>query len=39
MRQPIVAPSVLSANFARLEDDIRMLNASTADWIHLDIMD
>ncbi|MCS6974774.1 MAG: ribulose-phosphate 3-epimerase [Cyclobacteriaceae bacterium] len=39
MRQPIVAPSVLSANFARLEDEIRMLNASTADWIHLDIMD
>lgn len=39
MRIPIIAPSVLSANFARLEDEIRMLNASAADWIHLDIMD
>lgn len=39
MRKPIIAPSVLSANFARLEDEIRMLNDSAADWIHLDIMD
>jgi ribulose-phosphate 3-epimerase len=39
MRAPIIAPSVLSANFARLGDEIRMLNASAADWIHLDIMD
>lgn len=39
MRIPIIAPSVLSANFARLEDEIRMLNTSAADWIHLDIMD
>lgn len=39
MRIPIIAPSVLSANFARLEDEIRMLNESAADWIHLDIMD
>ncbi len=39
MRIPIIAPSVLSANFARLEDEIRMLNSSAADWIHLDIMD
>lgn len=39
MRKPIIAPSVLSANFARLESEIQMLNRSKADWIHLDIMD
>ncbi len=36
---PIIAPSILTANFLRLEDEIRMLNESEADWIHLDIMD
>ncbi|MBD3750715.1 MAG: ribulose-phosphate 3-epimerase [Sphingobacteriales bacterium] len=35
----LVAPSILSANFANLEDDIHMLNKSTADWIHVDVMD
>ncbi len=35
----IVAPSLLSANFGNLEADIRMLNESKADWLHLDIMD
>ena len=35
----IVAPSLLSANFLNLENDIEMLNRSEADWIHLDIMD
>ena len=35
----IVSPSLLSANFAHLADDIEMLNASEAQWIHLDIMD
>lgn len=35
----MIAPSLLSADFANLEKDIRMLNASEADWIHLDIMD
>lgn len=34
-----IAPSVLSANFLNLEKDIKMLNESQADWIHLDIMD
>ena len=34
-----VAPSILSANFAHLSDDIDMLNRSEADWIHVDIMD
>jgi ribulose-phosphate 3-epimerase len=36
---PIIAPSILTANFLRLEDEIDMLNHSKADWIHLDIMD
>lgn len=39
MKNRIIAPSLLSANFANLKSDIEMLNASEADWIHLDIMD
>ncbi len=35
----MIAPSLLSANFANLEKDLQMLNSSKADWIHLDIMD
>ncbi|PKP22254.1 MAG: ribulose-phosphate 3-epimerase [Bacteroidetes bacterium HGW-Bacteroidetes-21] len=35
----IVAPSLLSADFANLSRDIEMLNQSSAQWIHLDIMD
>lgn len=36
---PIIAPSVLSANFLQLEKDIEMINQSDADWFHLDVMD
>ena len=36
---PIIAPSLLAANFLQLEDECRMLNESEADWFHLDIMD
>ena len=36
---PIIAPSLLSANFLQLQKDCDMLNASEADWFHLDIMD
>ncbi|MDX1936070.1 MAG: ribulose-phosphate 3-epimerase [Flavihumibacter sp.] len=36
---PIVAPSLLSANFINLEADCKMLNESVADWYHLDVMD
>ncbi len=36
---PIVAPSLLSANFLNLQADCDMLNASEADWYHLDVMD
>jgi ribulose-phosphate 3-epimerase len=35
----IIAPSLLAANFLRLEDECRMLNESEADWFHLDVMD
>ena len=35
----MIAPSLLSANFAKLSEEIEMLNKSEADWIHLDIMD
>jgi ribulose-phosphate 3-epimerase len=35
----IIAPSLLSANFLRLEEDCQMLNESEADWFHLDVMD
>lgn len=37
--KPIIAPSILSANFAHLQKDMDMLNRSEADWIHIDIMD
>jgi len=36
---PIVAPSILSADFANLQRDIEMINASEADWFHVDVMD
>lgn len=36
---PIIAPSLLSANYLNLQADCAMLNASEADWYHLDIMD
>ncbi len=39
MNSPIIAPSVLAADFANLQRDIEMLNDSQADWIHIDIMD
>lgn len=36
---PIIAPSLLSANFLHLERDINMINSSEAGWLHLDVMD
>lgn len=35
----LIAPSVLSADFANLQRDIEMINASAADWFHVDVMD
>jgi ribulose-phosphate 3-epimerase len=37
--KPIIAPSILSADFANLQKDVEMLNRSEADYIHVDIMD
>lgn len=39
MMKPIVAPSILAADFANLEKEVKMINESEADWIHVDIMD
>lgn len=35
----LIAPSVLSANFAELGKDLEMINRSDADWLHVDVMD
>lgn len=35
----IISPSLLSANFYNLEEDIQMINNSEADWLHIDVMD
>ena len=37
--QRIVAPSMLSADFGHLERDTRMVDASAAEWVHIDVMD
>lgn len=37
--KPIIAPSILSADFAHLAKDIEMINRSESDWVHIDIMD
>lgn len=39
MNGTIVAPSLLSCDFARIKEESDMLNASEADWFHLDVMD
>lgn len=39
MKETLIAPSVLSADFANLQRDIEMINTSNADWFHIDIMD
>ncbi len=35
----LIAPSILAADFGNLQRDVEMLNASQADWIHIDVMD
>lgn len=37
--RPIIAPSILAADFANLQHEVEMVNASAAQWLHIDIMD
>lgn len=39
MKEIKLSPSILSANFANLQDDLDKINRSEADWLHIDIMD
>ncbi len=39
MKNPLIAPSLLAADFANLQRDCEMVNESRADWFHLDVMD
>jgi ribulose-phosphate 3-epimerase len=36
---PIISPSILAADFARLGEELDMINRSAADWLHVDVMD
>jgi ribulose-phosphate 3-epimerase len=39
MSQKLIAPSILSADFGNLQSEIELLNKSSADWLHIDVMD
>jgi ribulose-phosphate 3-epimerase len=39
MKNPKIAPSLLSADFLHLQQEVEMINESEADWLHLDVMD
>ena len=39
MKQPLIAPSLLAADFANIQRDVEMVNRSEADYLHFDVMD
>ncbi|MXP47793.1 ribulose-phosphate 3-epimerase [Altererythrobacter luteolus] len=39
MAQPLISPSILSADFARLGEEVRAIDEAGCDWIHVDVMD